>query len=308
MRLIEMPASYSDSLTTEQFLASISASEGRALIAEVVVTAPPLIDKVTNPELSRAFGADAILLNYYDVNRPNIAGVASLEPGHDVPPHVAMGYGYTIRDVRSWTGVPVGLNLEPSDLPVVSDGRRATGDNARMAWEQGANFVVITGNPATGVDNQRIVQAIREIKEATQGKLAIFAGKMHAAGIPEEAPEWVSNQGMIRSFADAGADVILVPAPGTVPGMTVEKAQVLIGQIKECGKLAMTTIGTSQEGADEATVRQIALFAKMAGTDLHHIGDAGFFGMAVPENILAYALAIKGRRHTYRKMALSIKR
>lgn len=308
MRLIEMTARDADTLTADQFLESIAASEGRALIAEVVVTASPLIDKLTNPELTRAFGADGILLNYYDVNRPNIAGVPSLEPGHDVPPHVAMGYGYTMRDVRNWTGVPVGLNLEPSDLPIVSDGRRATGDNARKAWEQGANFVVITGNPATGVDNQRIVQAIREIKAATKGKLAIFAGKMHAAGIPEEASESVSNQGMIRSFADSGADVILVPAPGTVPGMTVEKAQLLIGQIKECGKLAMTTIGTSQEGADEATVRQIALFAKMAGTDLHHIGDAGFFGMAVPENILAYALAIKGRRHTYRKMALSIKR
>jgi putative N-acetylmannosamine-6-phosphate epimerase len=308
MRLIEMTASDADTLTADQFLESIAASEGRALIAEVVVTAPPLIDKVTNPELTRAFGADAILLNYYDVNRPNIAGVPSREPDLDVPPHVAMGYGYTIRDVRNWTGVPVGLNLEPSDLPVVSAGRRATGDNAQKAWEQGANFVVITGNPATGVDNRRIVQAIRDIKEATQGRLAIIAGKMHAAGIQSETADAVSNHEMVQSFADAGADVILLPAPGTVPGMTVEKAQSLIARIKGCGKLAMTTIGTSQEGADEATVKQIALYAKMAGADLHHIGDAGFFGVAVPENILAYAVAVKGRRHTYRKMALSIKR
>ncbi len=52
----------------------------------------------------------------------------------------------------------------------------------------------------------------------------------------------------------------------------------------------MLTIGTSQEGADESTIRQIALAAKMAGADIHHIGDAGFYGIAVPENIMAYSI------------------
>ena len=70
----------------------------------------------------------------------------------------------------------------------------------------------------------------------------------------------------------------------------------------------MTTVGTSQEGADEQTIREIALQAKMAGTDLHHIGDAGYPGIAVPENIISYSVAIRGRRHTYRRMARSINR
>lgn len=67
----------------------------------------------------------------------------------------------------------------------------------------------------------------------------------------------------------------------------------------------MTTIGTSQEGADEDTIRQIALMCKMAGTDIHHIGDSGYMGMALPENITAYSVAIRGKRHTYRRMAMS---
>lgn len=70
----------------------------------------------------------------------------------------------------------------------------------------------------------------------------------------------------------------------------------------------MTTIGTSQEGADAETIREIALLCKMTGTDLHHIGDAGYPGIAVPENILRYSLAIRGRRHTYRRMARSVNR
>ena len=74
------------------------------------------------------------------------------------------------------------------------------------------------------------------------------------------------------------------------------------------GVLTMTSIGTSQEGADKATIRQIALMCKMTGTDLHHIGDAGYTGMAIPENILNYSIVIRGRRHTYTRIAASINR
>ena len=74
------------------------------------------------------------------------------------------------------------------------------------------------------------------------------------------------------------------------------------------GAMTMTAIGTSQEGADEATIRQIALMCKMTGTDLHHIGDAGYVGMALPENIFAYSVAIRGKRHTYTRIASSVNR
>ncbi|MEE3408252.1 MAG: haloacid dehalogenase-like hydrolase, partial [Erysipelotrichaceae bacterium] len=47
---------------------------------------------------------------------------------------------------------------------------------------------------------------------------------------------------------------------------------------------------------------------KMAGADIHHIGDSGYVGMALPENILAYSIAIRGVRHTYRKIGQSINR
>ncbi|WP_445141243.1 DUF7916 family protein, partial [Escherichia coli] len=63
-----------------------------------------------------------------------------------------------------------------------------------------------------------------------------------------------------------------------------------------------------QEGADISTIRQIALMSKMAGADLHHIGDTGYMGMALPENILAYSIAIRGVRHTYTRIARSVYR
>ena len=45
--------------------------------------------------------------------------------------------------------------------------------------------------------------------------------------------------------------------------------------------------------------------SKMAGIDIHHIGDSGYTGIAVPENLIAYSEAIRGRRHTLRDMARS---
>jgi len=99
-----------------------------------------------------------------------------------------------------------------------------------------------------------------------------------------------------------------MPAPGTVPGVTVEMVRELVSYAHSLGCLTITAIGTSQEGADVATIRQIALMAKMTGTDIHHLGDAGYGGMSLPENIQAYSVAIRGIRHTYRRMAASVNR
>ena len=99
-----------------------------------------------------------------------------------------------------------------------------------------------------------------------------------------------------------------MPAPGTVPGLTMEYIKELVGYAHSLGCLTITAIGTSQEGADVATIRQIALMCKMTGTDIHHLGDSGYGGMALPENIQAYSVVIRGIRHTYRRMASSINR
>jgi hypothetical protein len=90
--------------------------------------------------------------------------------------------------------------------------------------------------------------------------------------------------------------------------MTIETVKKGIDAAHAGGKLAMVTIGTSQEGADPDTIKAIALQGKMAGADIFHIGDAGYSGIALPENIMNYSIAIRGRRHTFRRMAASIKR
>mgnify|MGYP002961149887 CR=1 FL=1 len=181
-------------------------------------------------------------------------------------------------------------------------------ENAKKAADMGVDMIVLTGNPGVGVDNRAITKALADLNEAVGDRVILTAGKMHASGILSEAGEKILTKEDAETFIEAGADVLLLPAPGTVPGFTMEHAAELIKTAHEKGVLAMTTIGTSQEGADEETIRQIALMCKMAGADIHHIGDSGYMGMALPENITAYSVAIRGKRHTYRRMAMSLVR
>lgn len=303
-RLIDTTARELTSYNKAELLTAISDSEGRTLAAETIGTVTPMLVNITNAEFVASLGADLNMLNIFDVNNPIIQGLPQTSPED------------TIREVKRLTGRMVAINLEPAVIKDgqeesvwnLTTGRQATVENARKAADMGVDMIVLTGNPGVGVDNEAIIQALSRLKEAVGDRVILTAGKMHASGIISEAGEKILTEKDVEAFVDAGADVILLPAPGTVPGITMEYAGNLIRKAHEKGALAMTTIGTSQEGADEATVRQIALMCKMAGADIHHIGDSGYMGMALPENITAYSVAIRGKRHTYRRMAMSLLR
>lgn len=303
-RLIDTTARELTSYNKAELLTAISDSEGRTLAAETIGTVTPMLVNITNAEFVASLGADLIMLNIFDVNNPIIQGLPQTSPED------------TIREVKRLTGRMVAINLEPAVIKDgqeesvwnLTTGRQATVENARKAADMGVDMIVLTGNPGVGVDNEAIIQALSRLKEAVGDRVILTAGKMHASGIISEAGEKILTEKDVEAFVDAGADVILLPAPGTVPGITMEYAGNLIRKAHEKGALAMTTIGTSQEGADEATVRQIALMCKMAGADIHHIGDSGYMGMALPENITDYSVAIRGKRHTYRRMAMSLLR
>lgn len=303
-RLIDTTARELASYKKQELLTSIADSEGRTLAAETIGTVTPMLVDITNAEFVTSLGADLIMLNVFDVNEPVIQGLPQVPPEE------------VVREVKRLTGRMVAINLEPAIVKDTEDksvwnltkGRQATPENAKKAADMGVDMIVLTGNPGVGVENDAILQALSQLKEAVGDRVILTAGKMHASGVLSEAGEKILTENEVESFVDAGADVILLPAPGTVPGISMEYAAKLIKRAHEKGALAMTTIGTSQEGADEDTIRQIALMCKMAGADIHHIGDSGYMGMALPENIMAYSVAIRGKRHTYRRMAVSLLR
>ncbi|KKK33827.1 PEP phosphonomutase [Salinicoccus sediminis] len=301
-RILDCTASDFGKMNGQELKQAIRAGEGRTMLSENMATVPPLYPNVTNSELAASFGADLLLLNIFDVFDPKISG---LEAGEK-----------SVEKVKHLTGRPVGVNLEPVDLDaekladfdMLETGRQATEASLKEAEKLGFDFICLTGNPKTGVTNREILGAIKKTREILGENGMIIAGKMHGAGVAGETGGDIITEEDISKFIEAGADVILMPAPGTVPGITLEKTGEYVRHAHSKGALVMLTIGTSQEGSDEQTIREIALGAKMAGADIHHIGDAGFYGIAVPENIFTYSIAIRGRRHTFSRMAVSINR
>jgi hypothetical protein len=311
-RALDLNPTEFQTLHPSDLVEAIRLSEGRILAAEVIAAAPPLIDKISNVELAAAFGADLLILNLYDVDQPGIMGMPDASDQERSPEDqssfgkIHLGKGRTLADVKTWTGRPVGLNLEPipDPDPSIASGRLATAANAAKAVDQGADLLVITGNPATGVTSEGIASSIEEIRTAIADRSLILAGKAHAAGrsgLVVEADD-------IREYLKAGADGVVLPAPGTVPGMTLEVGKEMVDVVHDLEGLALSAIGTSQEGASRSVIENIALMSKMTGADMHHIGDAGTFGIAVPENIYTYSMTIRGRRHTWHRMAASLQR
>lgn len=306
-RILDCQSSDFRTMNKQELLSSIAASEGRTVACETIGAIMPMLGDITNAEFAAAMGADILLLNMFDVQSPKILGLPKVEPEN------------VIKKLKELTGRPIGINLEPveqvlssqdpeENMWAMTDGRKATLENAKKAADMGVNFILLTGNPGIGVTNEAIEQTLRIYKEALGDRLILAAGKMHASGILTEGAEKIITKEDISAFAAAGADIILLPAPGTVPGITVEYVRELVNYAHGLGCLTITAIGTSQEGADVATIRQIALMCKITGTDIHHLGDAGYGGMSLPENIQAYSIAIRGIRHTYRRMAGSVNR
>lgn len=295
-RLLNCTSSDMASLTSKELKASILASEGRTVMCETVVSINPLLGDVTNAELASAFGGDMILLNAFDCNNPTIGGLPQ-----DKEP---------IKQLKKLVGRPIGCNLEPIDTKAImmeerkeiASGRHATIDTFKKAKELGFDFICLTGNPGTGVSNASIEEAIKNAKEYFGG--LIIAGKMHSSGIDEQLVDLDS----ISRFIDCGADIILMPAVYTVPGLSEETLTKACKLIKEKGALSLSSIGTSQEGSDEQTIKLIALTNKRCGVDIQHIGDAGWCGIALPENIMTLSIALRGKRWTYHRMASSINR
>jgi hypothetical protein len=305
-RYLDCSASELRSISKQDLLDALRGSEGRIIVSETIGAVPPLLLTITNAELAASQGADLLLLNMFDVDKPVIQGMpAGTEPAQ------------LIHALQHLTGRIIGANLEAVDPALqpehnefwgLPQGRTATAENADKLVTMGAKFIVLTGNPGNRITNSATASSLKAIHAAVGEKAILMAGKMHAAGVLSEGGESILTRNDIAEFRASGADIILLPAPGTVPGITLEYARELIGHAHQLGAMTMTTIGTSQEGAGVETIRSIALMCKMAGTDLHHIGDAGYVGMALPENILAYSIAIRGVRHTYARMARSVNR
>ena len=307
-RLISATPSEVAQMTGAELKQSIKASEGRTICVENVVGTMPQVGDLTNAEVAKAFGADLILLNGFDCFHPVVMGVpgVSFERVMDESAKIEN----PIPILKKLTGRPIGINLEPipddldlmSEQVVISKGRTSSVETIKQAEAMGVDFICFTGNPGTGVTNAAIADAVKIAKEHFSG--LIITGKMHSAGSDEP----VVTKEAIAAYAEAGADILLMPAVGTIQGFLEQDLIEAVKFAKARDLLTMTAIGTSQESARPETLRQIALTGKTCGVDIQHIGDAGYGGLAPVENIFETSIAIRGMRHTLYRCGQSINR
>lgn len=314
-RIFELDQNDVQNMNASLLFETIKRSEGRTVMAEVCCGHQPLIDAVSNAEAAAAFGADMITLNLFDVQKPFIWGLFSEEFSWGASEKQSSWLANKLESVihmmdksqnqdviqklKKITGRLIGVNLEP--VPQNSNyasGFCANFQNYEQCLALGFDYVVLTGNPKTGVTIDSIAAAAKELKSVAGDKIFIISGKMHGAG-----GDNVYTLTELDKLIEAGTHVVMTGAPATLPGYTIDFVYKQIEHIHKGGVLAKTAIGTSQEGATTDTIRDITLWSKMAGTDIMHIGDAAYSGMALPENIMAVSVALRGIRHTYRRMA-----
>jgi len=308
-RITDVTSTEFQEMSVEELVKSIRAAEGRTVAAEVVCRIPPLVDGVTNAELAAAMGADIIIINRYNVDHPEVLGLPSVceESGTKSDGERLRGIGVTIGEVKRLIGRPVGINLEPARNFTEEDhGRLATPENAQKALAQGADIIFVTGTPGTGVTNEAIASATRAIRDALGHRVFIVSGKPVSSSIASETGVNLITPDDVKAFRAAGCDAVALPMPGGSPGWTTEAVRRLVSVVHEEGALAWLVLAGSVEGSCTDVIHRIALEAKMTGADVHEIGEGGFsISIAVPENIMEYSIALRGRRHTYRRMAMS---
>lgn len=284
-RILDLDRSALAALHGRELTASVAASEGRTIVAEVISGAPGLADGVHNMEIEAALGADLIILNFVELV---MTGEGWVFP--------ELGRLADLRALAERIGRPIAVNLEPGNVPAP---RRATVEAAKRLIDDGAAMLCITANPGTNTAFEDLVRVTSTLREALGPDVAIWAGKMHQAG----RAELIGPEPIVRLVRE-GADGVLLPLPGTVPGVTREIGAEVCVAAHEAGAIVMGTIGTSQEGSRPSLAASLALVAKEIGVDAHHIGDAGLARAADPDLLYEYSIAVRGRRHTWRRMAL----
>lgn len=313
-RYLELTPSQLTHLTKQDFLDGIRASEGRVVGAYVCPLAPNYIEKVSNAELVAAFGADYITLEGYDPREVQFPGLPSKNPKDDQDTkaqlQVELGRGYTIREIKQLTGRPVGMILLVPREHEVFGGIYKESIYSKEMMEYLINeqydFICLCG-----YGQEPLVQAVSEASALFGDRIVIEAGIPHGPGaIDKDFPPYnlreVVTPDFVRRLAHAGADIVDIPAVGIVPGFHMEYVRELVTEIHKEQSLAASSVAHSLEASSKEVLERIILDNKVCGVDMFNVAAGGVFeSVTLPETMKDICIAVKGKRHTYRRMAQS---
>jgi len=314
-RYLELTPTELTKLNKQDFLDGVRTSEGRVVGAYVCPFAPNYIEKVSNPELVASFGADYITLEGYNPRDLQIPGLPSKDTNKDGPYkeqlQVEMGFGWTIPELKKLTGRPIGMILlVPKDKTEMVGGIYENSvyslDMVSYLIREDYDFICLCG-----YDQTTLIEAVVETKKMYGDQIVIEAGIPHGPGnIKGDFPSYNLREMVTPKFvgelAKAGADIIDIPAIGIVPGFTVEYVTRIVDTIHEGKALAASSIAHSLEASSITILERIILDNKICGVDMFNVAAGGVYeSVTLPESLQGICIAVKGKRHTYRRMAQS---
>ncbi|HML20523.1 MAG TPA: hypothetical protein PKD09_02675 [Aggregatilinea sp.] len=299
VRLLDAFASDFARMSGADLAASIRQAEGRTLAAEVILSSEPPVEGVSHGEIAAAMGADLIALDAYDPFAPAIPGAPASVLDDPTP----------LEAYSRLLGRPVGINLIVADADLGSGlgGRRVSEASVEAVAAQGADFVFLYVRPKMGGTPEMMQAAARLIADRAPDVMLIGVPSFSLPA-PRDAQGVAGYLQQASALLDAGCAGIGLPAPGSKQGWLFEPTAQIIDAIHAREALAWLFVTGSIEGASTDAMVQIALAAKQLGADAVRLDEAGLSGMPVPENILVFSIALRGKRHTYRRMAASILR
>lgn len=167
-----------------------------------------------------AFGADLLLLKGIDVKTLKIAGLGEI--AH-------------LSEFRKLTGTGVGINLE------IADGgpefKRLNATSLAEVLTKGADFLSLTAYVKPEATPERIIADIKLTRASYDGLLALNPVVSHGADLK------LDN---LLAYVEAGVDLLTLPAPGAVAGVTESKLAEIILAVRAAGALVSTTVGEKQ--------------------------------------------------------------
>lgn len=300
VRLLDAVASQLTTMKAAALKDAIRLSDGRTVAAEVICTHQSPVDGVSHGEIAAAMGADIIVLDQYDSINPRISGA----------PDWALQDSAPLAAYQKLLGRPVGVNMivAEENQGAFLGGRLVTRANVDRAVQHGVKVIFLYMRPQIGGTHAQMVEHARLIKSTHVDSVMLIGVPTFSKPAPRNPDAIAAYQQEVSDLLAAGCEGIGLPMPGTKSGWTVEAASAIVDDIHQHNGLAWLFITASVEGAPQEVMYQLALLAKSIGADAYRIDEAGLAGMPSPENILAFSLAIRGRQHTFRRMAASVLR
>lgn len=314
-RLLALNPTELISLNRQEIIDGIRASEGRTVGAYVCPKAPNYVEKVSNVELVSSFGADFVTLEGYDLHDIQIPGLPSKNPSDDAKTidelQVEMGKGWTIPELKRLVGRPIA-----TILLVMPEAQVMKGIYEKPVWSMDMmQFVVDEGYDIVclcSFEQDILLDAVRQSKEKFGDKIVIEAGIPHGTGsiVDDNDPPFnlreIVNPEFVGELAKAGADIVDLPTVGVVPGFTMEYVTSLVDAVHANHSIAAACVAHSIEASSKEVLERIVMDNKICGVDMYNIAAGGVYeSVTLPEALMDICIAVKGKRHTYRRMAQS---